>query len=102
MGVAINFVNFPLNSLSEVGIGSCKFHAAAGPGMRVSSIFVAQYSPDQKWPTCKSYNRVKSQLSNERTEAEIMSNFLQLKITIAQDYGISGVLVNGIQISDGP
>ena len=30
MGVAINFVIFPLSSLSEVGIGSCRFHVVAG------------------------------------------------------------------------
>ena len=32
----------------------------AGPGTRVSFICVAQYSPDNKALTCKSYTRVKS------------------------------------------
>ena len=48
MGVATNFVIFPLSFLSEVGIRSCRFHAAADPGTRVSFISVAQYSPDHK------------------------------------------------------
>ena len=73
---------------SDCGIGPCKFHAAAGPGTRVSFICVAQYSPNHKALTCKNYNRVKSRVSNERTEAEIMSNFLHLNIGLAQDYGI--------------
>ena len=93
MGVATNFVIFPLSSLSEVGIRSCRFHAAAGPGTRISFICVAQYSPDHKALTCNSYNHVKSRVSNERTDAEIMSNFLHLKIGLAQDYGISSLLL---------
>ena len=91
MGVAINFVIFSQSSMSEVGIGFCRFHIAAAPGMRVSFICVAQYSPDHKSLTCKSYNRVKSRVSNERTEAEIMSKFLHLKIGLVQDYGISSL-----------
>ena len=31
----MNFVTFPLSFLSEVGIRSCRFLVAAGPGMRV-------------------------------------------------------------------
>ena len=42
MGVATNFVIFLLSSPSEVGIRSRRFHASAGPGMRVSFICVAQ------------------------------------------------------------
>ena len=42
----------------------------------VSYICVAQYSPDHKALTCKRYNCVKSRVSNERREANIMSNFL--------------------------
>ena len=71
MGVAINLVFFPLSYLSGVGIRSRRFHAAVGPGTHVSFICVAQYSQDHKALTCKSYNRVKSRVSNERTEAEI-------------------------------
>ena len=72
MGVAINLVIFPLSSLSEVGIRSSRFHAAAGPGTRVIFLCVDQYSPHHKALTCTSYNRVKSWVSNERTEAEII------------------------------
>ena len=72
--------------------------AAAGLGTHVSFICVAQYSPGHKALTCKSYNRVKSRVSNERTEAEIMSNFLHWKIGLAQDYGISSAFATGMQI----
>ena len=92
----------PLSTLSEAGIRSCRFHAAVGPRTRVSFIYVAQYSPDQKALTCKSYNRVKSRVSNERTGAEIVSNFLNLKIGLAQDYGIFSVFATWIKISVGP
>ena len=93
MGVATNFVIFPLSALNEVGVGSCRFHAAAGPGTRVSFTCVAQCSPDHKTLTFTSYNCVKSRVSNERTEAEIMPNFLHLKIGIAQVYGITSLLM---------
>ena len=58
------------------------------------------------WPstgqiTCKSYNRVKFRVSNDWTEAEIMSNFLHVKIGLAQDYGISSTFATGIHISVG-
>ena len=102
MGVAINFVIFPLSSLGEVGIRSYRFHAAAGPGTRGSFLFVAQYSPDHKMLTCRSCTRVESRVPNERTEAEIMSNVLYLKIGFAQDSGISSAFATGIQISVGP
>ena len=67
MSVAINFVIFPISSQSEVCIRSCRFHATAGPGTRVSLTCVARYSPDHhhKALTCKSYNRVKSRVSHE-------------------------------------
>ena len=55
---------------------TCRFHTTAGPGTRVSFIRVAQYSPYHKALTCKRYNRVKSRVSNKRTEAKIMSNVL--------------------------
>ena len=100
MGIAINFVIFPLSSPTEVGIRSCRFHAAAGPGTRVSFMCVALHSPDHKALTCKRFNRVKSHVSNERMETEIMSNFLHLKIGLAQDYGISSAFANRTQISD--
>ena len=102
MGVAINFVIFPPSSWSEVGIKLCGFHASAGPGMRVSIICLAQYGPDNKALTRKKYNRVKSWLSNERTEVEIMSNFLHLKIGFEEDYGIPSAFATGIQIPVGP
>ena len=62
----------------------CQFH---------TFICVAQYSPDHKALTCKSCNRVKSRVLNERTEAEFMSNFLHLNIGLAQDYGIYSLLL---------
>ena len=82
MGVAKKLWYFPLSSLGEVGIRSCKFQAAASPGTRVSFICGAQYSPNHKALTCKSDNRVKSRVSNERTEAEILSIFLHLEISL--------------------
>ena len=69
---AFEFVIFSLSSLSEVGIKSCRFHATAGPGTRISLICVAQYSQDYKALNCESYNRVESRVSNERTEAQII------------------------------
>ena len=171
MGIIINFV-FPQSSLSEVGIRSCRFDAAAGTGTRViiymmassnrnifrvtghlcrkftgpryiprtktsdaelwcflwsnqnkrlskqwwgwwfemlscplwrhRNIYVAQCSPDHKALICKSYNRVKYLVSKERTEAEIMSNFLHLKVVRAQYYGISSAFATWIQNSLGP
>ena len=64
MDVVMNFVILPLSSLSEVCIGSCRFHAAAGQRiecMSVSYTCVAQYSPDHKalTVTCKGDTRVK-------------------------------------------
>ena len=70
--------------------------------MRVSFICVAQYSPDYNTLTCKSYNRVKYRVSNERAEAEIRSDFLHLKIGLAQDYVISNAFSTGMQILVGP
>ena len=64
---------------------------AASP--RTCVIWVAQYIPDHKALTCESYNRVKSRVSNEQTKAEIKSNFLHLKICLAQDYGISSAFL---------
>ena len=82
--------------MCKVGIRSYKFHSAVGPGKRVSFICVTQYSPDHKTLTCKSCNLVKSRVSNERTDANIMSNFLHLKIGLEQDYGISSAFAPGI------
>ena len=56
MGVVKNFVIFPLRCLSEVGIRSCRFHAATGRE-RVSFSCVSQYSPDHTALICKSYTR---------------------------------------------
>ena len=64
MGVALYLLFFPLISLSEFDIRSCRFRAAADPGTRVSFICLAQYSPDHKALTCKIYTRVKSGVSN--------------------------------------
>ena len=69
MGDTINFVIFPLSFLGEDGIVSFRFHAAAGPGTRVSFICMAQYSADDIAQTYKSYNRVKSRCQmNERKQ----------------------------------
>ena len=86
---------FPTSSLSEVGDMSCRFHAAAGPETCLSFICVAQFSPDHKALTCKCENRVKSRVSNERREAEIMSNSLHLNIDLDEDYGISNAFATG-------
>ena len=53
MVVAIIFIIFPLSSLSEIGVGSCRFYATAGRGTHVSFICVAQYSPEHKALTCQ-------------------------------------------------
>ena len=89
MGVAKNFVISPLSSLSEVGIRSCRFHAAAGPGTRVSFICVAQYSTDHKALTCKSYTRVKFQVkwtngSKSHVKSPAFENWLSARLWYLQ------------------
>ena len=59
----------------------------AGRGTRVIFICVAQYSPDHNALTCKIYNRVKSRVSNELTEAE-MYNSRHFKIGHKSMYGL--------------
>ena len=59
----------------------------AGRGTRVIFICVAQYSPGHNALTCKIYNRVKSRVSNERTEAE-MYNSRHFKIGHKSMYGL--------------
>ena len=97
MGVAINFVTFPLISLSEVGIRSCRFHEAAGPGTRVNFICVAPYSPDHKALTCKSYMSNPGFQMNERMhksgQISCIWIWIAIWIGLEQDCGISSLLL---------
>ena len=95
-GCRDKFRYFPPSSLSEVGIKSCRFLAAAGRWTRVSFIYLAQFNLDHKALTCKRDDRVKSWVSNERREAEIMSNFLHLNISLT--HYLSSAFATGIQI----
>ena len=102
MGVALNFVIFPLSALGAVLIRSSRFHATSGRETRVSVICVAQYIPHDKTLTCKRYNRAKSRVSKERAEADIMSNFLHLKKNWLNARLPCLQVAAGIQISVGP
>ena len=63
----------------------------------VSISCVTQHSLDHKAVACKSDNRVKHWVSNERWETEICQN-IHLNIGLAQDCGISSAFATGIQI----
>ena len=78
MGVAKNFVAFPLSSLSEVGIRSCQFHMCGPVQSRSQSANLEKKIVSN--PGCQ---------INERNQQK----FLNLEIGLAQDYGISSLLL---------